>query len=47
MIDDNCHAIAGRVHAVVMVPIDETSQPALRPLATTHLALVVQNDQSL
>jgi hypothetical protein len=47
MIDDNSHAIAGRVHAVVMVPIDAISQPALRPLAITHLASHVQEHQSL
>jgi hypothetical protein len=47
MIELKSYVDAGRVHAVVMVPLDETSQPALRPLATTHLALVVQNDQSL
>ena len=47
MIDDNSHAIAGRVHAVVMVPIDAISQPSPRPLAITHLASHVQEHQSL
>jgi hypothetical protein len=47
MIELKSYVDAGRVHAVVMVPIDETSQPSTSFLAITHLALVVQNDQSL
>jgi hypothetical protein len=41
------HRVRGRVHAVVMVPIDETSQASPRPLVITHLAADVQNNHSL